>query len=336
VTLGATPGTNTIEARIAGVTQPVVFTATGLAGNPTAVTIVSGDSLIVQTFRRAGAPFVVELRDSAGFAVRNAPVTFAIVSGGGGTLSATTATTDTLGRASVFYTATGFVGTTSVTASVPNLPAATFTIQTVPTPPATVRALTAVTQTAQVGQNVPVAPVVELRDAQNNPVPGIQVLWNIVGGGAVQNTSSVTDSLGRATVGVWQVGAAAGEYVLSAVVSFPGEIPGNPVRFTATATTAAVNVTIEKQQGDLQTAAAGQNVAVQPGVIVRSGTTPLANVTVTFTTSGNGTATPQTVQTDANGVARTTWRLSTTAGTNTLVATVPNATAAAVFTATGQ
>ena len=337
VTLGATPGTNTIEARIAGVTQPVVFTASGLAGNPTAVTIVSGDSLIVQTFRRAGAPFVVELRDSAGFAVRNAPVTFAIVSGGGGTLSATTATTDTLGRASVFYTATGFVGTTSVTASVPNLPAATFTITSVPTPPAAVRALTPVAQTAQVGTNVPVAPVVELRDAQNNPVPGITVLWNVVGASsAIQNTSSVTDSLGRATVGVWQVGGAAGEYVLSAVVSFPGEIPGNPVRFTTTATTAATNVTIEKQQGDLQTAAAGQNTAVQPGVIVRSGTTPLANVTVTFTTSGNGTATPQTVQTDANGVARTTWRLATTPGANTLVATVPNATSAAVFTATGQ
>jgi hypothetical protein len=108
------------------------------------------------------------------------------------------------------------------------------------------------------------------------------------------------------------------------------------VRFTANATTAAVNITIEKQQGDLQTAAAGQNTAVQPGVIVRSGGQPLAGATVTFTTSGNGTATPQTVVTDANGVARTTWRLATTAGANTLVATVANASAAAVFTATGQ
>ena len=336
VTLGSTPGTNTIEARIAGVTAPVVFTASGLAGTPTAITIVGGDSLIVQTFLRASTPFVVELRDSAGFAVRNAPVTFAIASGGGGTLSATTATTDTLGRASVSYTATGFVGTTSVTASVPNLPAVTFTVQSVPTPPAVVRALTPLTQTVQVGQNVPVAPVVELRDAQNNPVPGIQVLFNTVGGGGVLNTSAITDSLGRASVGTWQVGATPGEYVISAVVSFPGEIPGNPVRFTATAVTAAVNVTIEKQQGDQQTAAAGTNTAIQPGVIVRSGTTPLANATVTFTTSGNGTATPQTVQTDANGVARTTWRLATTAGVNTLVATVANSTAAAVFTATGQ
>jgi adhesin/invasin len=335
VTLGSTPGTNTIEARIAGVTAPVVFTASGLAGTPTAITIVGGDSvIIVQTFRRASTPFVVELRDSAGFAVRNAPVTFAIASGGGGTLSATTATTDTLGRASVFYTATGFVGTSSVTASVPNLPAVTFTVQSVPTPPAVVRALTPLTQTVQVGTNVPVAPVVELRDAQNNPVPGIQVLFNVVGTGAVLNTSAITDSLGRASVGTWQVGSAPGEYVLSAIVSFPGEIPGNPVRFTANATTAPVNVTVEKQQGDQQTAAAGQNTAVQPSVIVRSGGQPLAGATVTFTTTGNGTATPETVVTDANGVARTTWRLATTAGANTLVATVGSA--SAVFTATGQ
>ena len=337
VTLGSTPGTNTIEARIAGVTAPVVFTASGLAGTPATITMVGGDSLIVQTFRRASAPFVVELRDSAGFAVRNAPVTFAIVSGGGGTLSATTVTTDTLGRASVSYTATGFVGMTSVTASVPNLPAVTFTVQSVPTPPVLVRALTPLTQTVQVGQNVPVAPVVELRDAQNNPVPGILVRFNSIPPGAgLQFPEAITDSLGRASVGTWQVGAAPGEYVLSAVVSFPGEIPGNPVRFTATAVAAAVNVTIEKQQGDLQTAAAGTTTAIQPGVIVRSGTQPLANATVTFTTSGNGTATPQTVQTDANGVARTTWRLATTAGTNTLVATVANSSAAAVFTATGQ
>jgi adhesin/invasin len=336
VTLGTTPGTNTIEARIAGVTAPVVFTATALAGTPATITIVSGDSLIVQTFRRAGAPFVVEVRDSAGFAVRNTPVTFAILPGGGGSLAATSVTTDTLGRATVLYTATGFVGQSSITATVGSLPPVTFTVTTVPTPPAIVTAIAGQGQTATVGTTVAAAPTIEVRDAQNNPVPGITVYFQTVNGGGVQNTQTVTDSLGRASAGIWQLGPTAGTYALDATVSYPAVITNNPIRFTATAVTTPVAVTVEKLVGDLQTATRGTNVATQPAVVVRSNGTPVAGVTVTFSPSGDGTATPVTVQTDASGIARTTWKLSTQAGANTLIALVANTSASVVFTATGQ
>jgi adhesin/invasin len=336
VTLGTTPGTNTIEARITGVTAPVVFTATALAGTPATITIVSGDSLITQTFRPAGAPFIVEVRDSAGFAVRNTPVTFAIVSGGGGSLASTSVTTDTLGRARVLYTATGFVGVTSVTATAGNLTPVTFTITTVPTAPAIVTVVSGQGQTATVGTAVAANPTIEVRDAQNNPVPGVTVFFQVVNGGGIQNTQVLTDSLGRASSGTWQLGPTAGTYALDATVSYPATITNNPIRFTATASTVPVNVTVEKLAGDLQTATRGTNTATQPAVVVRAGGTALAGVTVTFSPSGDGTATPITVQTDASGIARTTWRLSTQAGSNTLIALVANSSASVVFTATGQ
>ena len=155
-------------------------------------------------------------------------------------------------------------------------------------------------------------------------------------GGGIQNTAPVTDSLGRASAGVWQLGPTAGQYALDATVSYAATITNNPIRFTATAVTVPVNVTIEKTAGDVQTAVRGTNVTTQPAVIVRANGNPIAGVTVTFSPSGDGTATPLTVQTDANGVARTTWRLSTAAGQNTLVALVANSAASVVFTATGS
>jgi adhesin/invasin len=336
VTLGATPGTATIEARIAGVTTPIVFRATGLAGPPASITMVSGDSLIVQAFRRAGAPFVVQLRDAEGFPVRNATVNFTIAQGGGGTLSATSVQTDSNGNAQVFYTGTGVIGTTTVTASTGNLTPIVFTVTTVPNTPASVTATTPTSVTATAGTVVATSPTVVLRDAQGQPVPGVQVLFNVIGGG-VQFPVDTTDAQGIASAGQWQLGGQPGEYVVSAVVSYPGgNIANNPIRFTANAIAVPTNVTITKQAGDLQTAAAGAILPTQPTVVVTSNGAPVAGVTVQFIPSGNGVANPIFVQTDANGVARTSWTLQTTAGPNTLTVVVPGTSGSTIFNATGQ
>ncbi|GLC26316.1 hypothetical protein rosag_28290 [Roseisolibacter agri] len=338
VTLGATPGTATIEARIAGVTTPVVFTAVGLAGAPASITLVSGDSLTVQAFKTATAPFVVQLRDSAGFPVRNATVTFTIAQGGGGTLSSQTVQTDSLGNARVTYTGTGIVGTTTVTAAVAGstLTPVVFTVTTVPNTPASVTATTPTTVTATAGTVVASSPTIVLRDASGAPVPGVQVLFNTIGGG-VQYPVDTTDAQGIASAGQWQLGGQPGEYVVSAVVSYPGgNIAGNPVRFTANAIAVPTNIVITKSAGDAQTAVAGSILPTQPAVLVTSNGAPVAGVTVQFIASGDGVATPMFVQTDASGIARTSWRLQTGAGPNSLSVVVPGTSGSVVFTATGQ
>jgi adhesin/invasin len=336
VTLGATPGSATIEARIAGVTTPVVFTAVGLAGTPASITLVRGDSLTVQAFQRAATAFTVQLRDSAGFPVRNATVTFAVAQGGGGTLSATTVTTDSLGNAQSFYTGTGVIGTTTVTATTAGLAPVTFTVTTVPNTPATVTAVTPTTITATAGSSIANGPTVQLRDASGQPVPGVPVLFNVIGASGVQYPVDTTDAQGIASAGTWQLGGQPGEYVVSAVVSYNGVIGNNPIRFTANAIAVPTNVVITKSAGDAQTAPAGSVLPTQPAVLVTSGGSPVAGVTVQFITSGDGTATPQSVQTDAQGIARATWKLQTTPGTNSLIALVSGTSASVTFTATGQ
>ena len=336
VTLGATPGTATIEARIAGVTQPVVFTVTGLAGSPATVTLVSGDSLTVQAFQRGTSPLVVQVRDSAGFPVRNQPVAFTIATGGGGTLTPANVVTDSLGNATVFYTGTGVLGTTTVSATVGNLPPVLFTVSTVSNTPVLVTALTPTTVTGTVGTAVASEPTVRLTDAVGNPVPGVRVLFNVIGASGVQYPVDTTDAQGIASAGQWVLGSQPGEYALSAVVSYPGAITNNPIRFTATAAPVPTNVVIAKVTGDAQTAAAGSTLPTQVAVLVTSNGVAAAGVTVQFIASGTGTATPTIVQTDASGIARTSWRLQSTPGTNTLTATVPGAGGAVVFTATGS
>jgi hypothetical protein len=81
---------------------------------------------------------------------------------------------------------------------------------------------------------------------------------------------------------------------------------------------ASMNATTAQQLSG----SAGEPVQPVPAVVVRDQQSrPLANVPVTFATSGGGTVNPTTVLTNASGVAHPdAWTLGTTVGTNTLTA----------------
>jgi alpha-tubulin suppressor-like RCC1 family protein len=103
--------------------------------------------------------------------------------------------------------------------------------------PATTAAVSAGNgQTATAGTAVPIPPAIVVRDALNNPVPGLDVVFAVTGGGgSVTGATTQTDAAGVATVGTWTLGAAAGANSLSATVQVGG-VSGNPVAFTATGT----------------------------------------------------------------------------------------------------
>ncbi len=123
LTLGRDPGRNTVVARVAEL-KPVVFSATGLA-IPTTLAKVSGDEKQGAAGSALADPFVVEVRDQNNDPLVGAEVTFAVTAGGG-TLSATTATTDADGRAAATLTLR-VPGANTVTASVEGLAPVTFT-----------------------------------------------------------------------------------------------------------------------------------------------------------------------------------------------------------------
>ena len=124
LTLGRTPGANSVEVTVAGL-APVTFTALGVAV-PRTVTRLSGDEQAAEPGEELAEPLVVSVRDQNGTAFAGAVVTFALL-GEGGTLSALTDTTDAEGRASTALTLGEEFGTYTVVATVAGLEPLTFT-----------------------------------------------------------------------------------------------------------------------------------------------------------------------------------------------------------------
>ena len=131
LTLGRTPGTNTVRATVAGL-QPVTFTATGRAVPRTLVKL-SGDEQQAAAGAQLAEPLVVSVRDQNGAALPGAVVTFAVL-GDGGTLSATADTTDAEGLASTTLTLAEELGTYRIVATAADLEPVTFTATAEATP----------------------------------------------------------------------------------------------------------------------------------------------------------------------------------------------------------
>jgi adhesin/invasin len=149
------------------------------------------------------------------------------------------------------------------------------------------------------------------------------------GGGSVTPAAVVTGADGVAALTEWRLGATAGGNTVSATVSGLA-----PLTFTATGIllpTTVVAVTSTSQQTP-----AGSAVSEPPGVIVRDQNgEPMQGISVAFAvTAGGGSISPATQSTGADGIARlTTWTVGSSAGVNTVTATVTGVTPV-TFTAT--
>ena len=131
LTLGRQPGTNTVEATVAGL-EPVTFGAAGLAV-PRTLAKLSGDEQQAAAGAQLAEALVVSVRDQNGSALPGVVVTFALL-GDGGTLSATADTTDAEGLAVTTLTLGEELGTYRVEVSVADLQPVTFTATAEATP----------------------------------------------------------------------------------------------------------------------------------------------------------------------------------------------------------
>lgn len=98
-TLGTTAGTNTVTATAAGL-SPVTFTAIGTAAAASSIAVTAGDNQQAAVGAALTTAPAVTLKDQYGNVVAGAPVTFAVLSGGG-TITGATTTTDANGVARV-------------------------------------------------------------------------------------------------------------------------------------------------------------------------------------------------------------------------------------------
>jgi adhesin/invasin len=322
-TLGTTAGPNSLSASSGTLSgSPVTFNATGLPGSAGAITIVAGDGQTATVGTGVAVAPSVKVSDVNGNAVAGAVVTFSIVSGGG-TVTGATATTSASGIA----TAGGWtLGTTAG----PNELAATsggvtpivIRANAVAAAAAKISLSAGNNQSAAIGLSLPVSPAVLVTDAFNNPVAGVAVTFAIAsGGGSITGGASVSDASGIATAGTWTLGPSVGANTVTATAA---GLTGSPVLFSATAT-AGVPAKVVKHAGDNQTAVAGANVAVAPAVkVTTANDLPVPGISVVFAVAtGGGSLIDASATTNAEGIASpASWRLGTTAGPNTVTATV--------------
>ncbi len=283
--------------------------------HPRSLTGLSGHEQVGGPNATLAQPFVIEVRDQHGDPLEGATVTFG-VTGGGGTLSVDTATTDAQGRASTTLTLGLAPGPNTVEVTVGDLEPVTFTAGT-RSIPTTLIIVGGEAQQGPSGASLPEPLVVSVLDQVGSPLAGATVTFAVTAGeGTLSVTRATTDAQGRAA-SILTLGRMPG--ASSVEVSVAGLAP---VTFTALGV--AVPRTVTRLSGDEQAAEPGeqlpeplvisvldQNGAAYPGAVV------------TFSLTGDGgTLSALSDTTDAEGRAATTLTLGEEYGTYTVVATV--------------
>ncbi len=251
--------------------------------------------------------------------------------------------TDAQGRAWTRWTLAAAVGAQGLNIRTPAVDtvahASTFFVAATATgdaPPAGTRILSVTPSTSmQIGLPAAALPIpirvkyVQI-DAQGSsqPVAGAALAWAVAsGGGSVSQASAITDAQGNGTA-IWTMGAVPGAATLRITTPPVGNSPVSVFADSALATAAFPHI-LRVVSGDNQTAAPGaalsadlvvEYVDVNP---VTGAATPIPGVTVTWSiTTGQGSLSPPTSTTNAQGRATSRWTLGPGTGTQSASAAV--------------
>jgi len=304
---------------------PACTDTTGGGAGPAAhLDILSGNAQTAPVLTELPQPVVVKVTDAQGHKVKNQVVNFVVTAGGGHVFAGTAITNDD-GIAQERWTLGGVAGSPQTlearavdSATGEALVFGTFTATATPGAPAQASAYGGSAGTADTivvgvaGSVVEDSFAVQVRDAQGNPVPGVQVAWAVTSGGGTVTSPVTTDAAGVART-QWVLGTAAGP-----TQTAQATVAGATVRFTAYPATA-----LAKTAGDGVTAAAGSPVTVTVTATGTSG--PVGDLPIHWTVaSGGGSVTPAVGRTakgpSISGTASATWTLGGTTGTQTLTA----------------
>lgn len=192
--LGDRPGTNAVTVNVDGLSQTRRFTAEAtLPPPPPKLLKISGDGQVGVPGQRL-EPFVVEVRHPDDTPMAGV---FVVFLHDDGSLNTVLAATDSNGRAEAILTLGSDFGTTTVTVQVQGV--SVIFQATIVAPPETLRKISGDNQTGGAGSSLGRPFVVEVRDADRNPMPGITVTFTVTGGGGSLNLETTrTNQNGRA------------------------------------------------------------------------------------------------------------------------------------------
>jgi PKD repeat protein len=266
------------------------FTAEALPDDAYGIAIFSGDPQSAPVGTALQHPLVVQVTDPFGNPIAGQTVNW--TAQGGGSVSAASTQTDATGVTSVQRTLGPAAGPQTTSAAAEGLAGSpvVFSHTALPGNAARVILVDGDGQQAAPGATLPKALVVQVLDADNNPIVDRAVSWVVgTGEGSVRPGTSNTDSQGRATT-QWTLGSEPGRNTVSAVVSGL-----NVVVFNATATSPKISSSTSIVSHQPEPSTVGQAVQIQVQVS-GSGGTPTGSVTVT----GENASAPCTI-TLANG-----------------------------------
>jgi adhesin/invasin len=204
-TLGLTPGPNQLAAQVTG-TSGYTFNATGTL-QVASIAIDAGDGQSATVNSTVPGPVRIIVRDVNSQPAAGVPITFS-VTGGGGSITGATQTTDGSGLATLGSWTLGTVaGANEVTAAVDSDPfSVPIGAMGTADVPATLTFLQGDDQNGTLTAPLATAPTVELRDQHGNATPGVSVSFTPRGGhGTVASGTVLTDGAGRAAAS-WTLG----------------------------------------------------------------------------------------------------------------------------------
>ncbi|MDQ6887639.1 MAG: Ig-like domain-containing protein [Gemmatimonadota bacterium] len=323
-TLGTVAGAQTIEVRsVDGATgQPrtwAIFSATATAGPAQSVVAVGGNDRSGVAGQPLVDSLVVKVIDQYGNGVANVSVAWSARSGSG-SVSPATSTSNSAGVAKSRWTLAPTAGVDSASATAAGIPtSASFQATGTTGSPSVVAVVAGDNQTAPVTSVLPTRLAARVTDANGNPVSAVPVTWTVsASGGAVSSASASTDANGMASA-TWTLGQLAGAQTVTAMFG-----PAGSVVFRATVS-AGPAAFVTKVSGDGQSGTVATTLP-QPLVVrvIDAYGNGRAGETVTWITLRTAAASPTSAISDANGLARTTYTLSSTAGSQTVAARISN------------
>jgi PKD repeat protein len=269
-------------------------------------------------------PLVVRVTDTQGRPVESVTVEFVLQEDGGGGTVTPSGVTDPAGETRASITLGTRVGPLIGEARVPveegAVPlAAPFQVMATSADANGLLPVSGEGQKGSVGSTLPAPLVVRVTDDFDNPIPGVAVEWTVTGGGSVSQPTTESNDLGETSV-QRVLGSTAGQQ--TTVATAPA-LAGASVTFIHTATAgSAARVIIVSGNG--QQAPPGTTLP-QPLVVevLDAENNPIVGSAVAWVVgTGDGSANPETSNTDGQGRATTQWTLGAAPGRNTLSAVV--------------
>jgi hypothetical protein len=215
-----------VSAALAGSNASASFAATASPAPASRLVPVGGDAQTGKVGSQLTSDLIVRASDAVGNPIGGVPVTFVVVSGGG-SVSAGSVLSDTLGNARVKWTLGTIAGIQTVVASAGSITPISFTAAATPDAPTQFVVVSGANQTANPGTPLPDSVVVRLVDQYGNGVSGVSVAWSVAAGnGSVSPATGLSNAQGRLAT-KWTLGNNGGPMSITATAgSVQGKVTG--------------------------------------------------------------------------------------------------------------